>query len=116
MISFSSFGDELIKIAQYDPKNRPVNREKFKQFLGNTAMIAAGTGLGYGAAHLVGSGLKRFAGSPASKVRQGLAIGLPVAGGLAVMGYKRELDKEKNRLLEEAYQRGLKRQQQEANA
>lgn len=87
-------------------QNRRMNREKIKQMLGNTALVMGGTGVGYGLAEGVRAGLKKFRGSPHSKVRQVASIALPLVGGASVLGYKRELDKEKKRALEEAYQRG----------
>lgn len=112
MINFYSFSDELVKISA--EQSRKLNKEKVKQFLGNTALVAGGTGLGYGASELVRAGLKKFRGSPHSKIRQVAGIALPLVGGASVIGYKQQLDKEKKRTLEEAYQRGIKKGQRNA--
>jgi len=96
-----------------EDKNRRMNKEKIKQFLGNTALVAGGTGIGYGASEVVRHGLKKFRGSPGSKVRQIASIALPMVGGASVIGYKRQLDKEKKRSLEDAYQRGVTKGQRD---
>jgi len=108
VIDFSSFSDELQKIAADTGPTKPINKELFIQFLKNTGAIAAGTGLGYGAGSLARNALSRYAGPRSSSWRKPLAIGLPIAGGMAAMLYKSVLDKKKNELLDEAYQRGLK--------
>jgi hypothetical protein len=110
LINFNSFADELVKIAE---ENQHMNTEKVKRLLGNTALIAGGTAVGYGLSEGVRHGLKKFKGSPNSKVRQVAAIGLPLLGGAAVLGYKKQLDSEKNRLLEEAYQKGAAKGQRD---
>lgn len=94
-------------------KNQRFNKEKLKQFLGNTALIAGGSGVGYGTAEAVRHGLKKFRGSRGSKIRQVAALALPMVGGAAVVGYKQQLDKEKKKRLEEAYQRGVAKGQRD---
>lgn len=108
-----NYGASAWRLAKTAQENRKMNQEKLRRFLGNTALVVGGTGVGYGLAEGVRAGLKRFKGSPASKVRQVASIALPLVGGASVLGYKRELDKEKSRSLEEAYQRGVRKGQRD---
>lgn len=119
MISLDSFSDEMCKIAQIDPqmmelerlqqeeiKPRRMNKEVFKQFLKDTALIAGGAGAGYGAGRLTADLLKKHRGAPKG-VRKALLIGGPVVGGGAALALRGMMREEQKRRQEQAYQRGL---------
>lgn len=105
MIDFRSFSDEMQKIAE---ENRKMNREKLKQLFKNTALVAGGTGVGIGLAEGARTLVKRYGTKAPIRFRQVAAAGVPLLGGGAVLGLKNELEKEKKRSLEDAYQRGVR--------
>lgn len=111
MISIEAFSNELQKIAEDSASSprRPVNREQLKQFAKDTAIVAAGSGLGYGLGKLTIKGLKRYGRKLPKNVRRGLIVGLPVAGGAGGLAISKMREKEQDRRLEEAYQRGAKK-------
>lgn len=89
--------DELSKIAEATQK--PSN-ERLKKFMKSTAIIGAGTGLGYGAAMLADKGLSTALGSrwatlgtPAQKKLVGALLGLASSGafvGREWLGHERK--------------------------
>lgn len=105
MISYTAFGDELIKIAEAE--QIPINKATFKKFLENTAFIAAGTAAGYGAGELTRRGLAKVVPGLSPRARQAILAGTTLLGGTGVALLKRKMDQEKNRRLEEAYRKGL---------
>lgn len=113
MVKFAGFSDELLKIAEDQEENRRFNKEKFKQFLKNTAVIGAGTGIGYGLGRAASSVFdnSRALHEPAGQFI--VNVGLPVLGGLTAGALLRYRNKLRDELLEEAYQRGKEKGQED---
>lgn len=126
-VQMSAFEDELCKIAQaeIDPqmmehermlRERPthrkgLNREAFKEFMKNTAVIAAGSGIGYGLGRLTVDTLKKSKSlkGPIKGWRKAVLMGAPLVGGSAAMMLRGQMREEANQRLDDAYQRGLDR-------
>jgi len=124
---FSSFSDELIKIAQQEPgfpdprmveiaqrqqstpKQKYLNKEVLKQFGKNTLAIGAGTAAGEGLATLTNMGLEAGAKRLGHKLHPAVphvvrGVTIPVMGAGSLMAY-RAMRQRADEKLEEARQR-----------
>lgn len=113
----ASFRDEIGKIAEIDPELAQLqqqslqsapkhwNDETTKQFLMDTGLIAAGTGLGYGAGKLTLRALKSIDVPPG--IGTMLQYAAPLAGGIGAVAVRNMMRSEAQQRMAEAERRSL---------
>jgi len=109
----AGFADELRKLATELPDPLPMNRDTLRQALLTAGVIGLGSGLGYGAHRALKLLAKPYARPQASRLGKALAVGLPVVGGAATGFLYHEMQKQKKKLMEEAYREGQERRDRE---
>lgn len=126
LVSIAAFRDEMTKLAQHsarhidpqaielqqalenEPAKRELNRQVLGRFLGDTAAVALGGGVGYGLGRLTLDALGKVQPPKSGTFRKALLVTAPLVAGGAALALRGKMREEQDRRLEEAYQRGLK--------